>query len=203
MSRLLALAATLALAAPAVQAASVSALSTGLAGADTTITFAEGNLPNDTAVTTQFAAQGVTFSAGIRTAQTYIFSNIDNRAIVNFFPITAAFSLFFTQDVTDATFAMVTNPGTSQFTALLDGVIVETFTAATSTSQANTFYGFTGIVFDEIAIVAGGSNNAMAMDNLSFNVAPPPPPAVPLPASSLLLIGGMGALVAMRRKRSA
>ena len=180
------------------QAATVTYQTSGLVDPDTLITFDEGNLANGTFVTNQF--EGVSFSAGIRiNTVAYPFPNVPGRNLRNFFPIADTFSIFFDADVTDATFSMITNTGISSFTALLDGVEVETFRAFTTLYSPANYFGFGGILFDEIRVAVGGSNSAMLIDNLAYNLETPP--AVPLPASLPLMLGGLLAFGLMRRRR--
>ncbi len=186
------------------QAASVISATVGLSGADTQLNFGEVAIANNTAVTTQFLGSGVTFSNGIRyNPQTTNFANISGDRLGNFSPVSANFSMFFVDDVADATFSMVTNPTNTTFTALLNGVIVESFNTATTFSSASNFYGFTGIVFDQITVSVGGNSGAMLLDNLAFNAAPPPPPAVvPLPASGMMLLFALGGIGLYGRRRA-
>src|SRR5262249_54043110 len=66
-------------------------------------------------------------------------------------PKTNPFSIFFTSDVSAAAVAAQAGYPVTRFTALLDGVDVESFTAASDMGgNAGPFYGFTGIVFNEI-----------------------------------------------------
>ena len=64
------------------------------------------------------------------------------------------FSIFFTSEVSAAAVAALAGDPATRFTALLDGVVVESFTADSSFARydAAPFYGFTGIVFNEIRI---------------------------------------------------
>ena len=182
----------------AAHAATVRNQTSGLTDPDVLLTFDEGTLANGTSVTNQF--DGVSFSAGIQiNTVSYPFPNVPGRNLRNFFPITSTFSVFFDNNVTDATFSMITNTGISSFTALLDGAEVETFWAFATLYSASNFFGFTGILFDEIRVAAGGSNSAMLIDNLAYNVDVPP--AVPVPASLPLMLGGLAAFVLVRARR--
>jgi hypothetical protein len=103
------------------------------------------------------------------------------------------FSIQFLQQQTAAAFAMLTNPGTSTFTALLNGVAVESFSDTTNFNVTTNFYGFTNILFNEIKITAGGFNSVALIDNLQFN--PAATTSVPTPALLPGLIGlGLGVL---------
>lgn len=182
----------------AAQAATVTYQTSGLANPDALITFDEGALADGTPVTNQF--DGVSFSSGLQiNTVNYPFPNVPARNLRNFSPIAGTFSILFDDDVTDATFSMITNFGISSFTAVLDGVEVETFRALTTLYSPANYFGFTGIVFDEIRVAAGGSNSAMLIDNLAYNWETPP--AVPVPASLPLMLGGLIVFGVMRARR--
>lgn len=167
----------------------------GLASPGHLITFSEIVLPEESPVTNQYAGLGVTFSPGLFYNTQPIFFPTESLANFGSNETNNPASLLFSQDLMAVAFAMQTNTGTSTFTALLDGVEVESFTAGTTlsilpdTSQASNFYGFTNIVFDEVRIL---SNTAFfQIDNLQFT-------AVPEPASLVLL--GLGALGLLGRR---
>ncbi len=84
--------------------------------------------------------------------------------------------IFFNSVQTNADVAVITNPGTSLFEALLNGAVVDSFSAGTSTTMTSDFYGFSGESFNQIEIFAGGSNNAIEIDNIQFNAASVPEP---------------------------
>ncbi len=171
---------------------------TGLASPATTITFSEFVFAPGTPLTTQYSSLGVTFSNVFYNVAPINATGITPPLANNFAalggPFLNPFSLMFTVPQTSAAFGFLTNPGTSTFTALLNGGVVETFTAPTS--LAGGFFGFTGIAFNEIRVSAGGVNGAAAFDNVQL--APVPEPA------TLLLLGtglaGVGAAVRKRRK---
>ena len=162
----------------------------GLQNPQSSITFNEVVLPHYAPVTTEYGAYGVTFSPSLYYCQSCgPYPNFSGNSLLNR-GLVPSFSIHFTQDQTAAAFAMVTNPGTSVFTALLDGNVVEQFSAFTAAGPANTnnYYGFSNILFDEIRIDPGGYLNAMVLDNLEFSPAPAP---VPEPGSLLLLGSGL------------
>jgi hypothetical protein len=74
--------------------------------------------------------------------------------------------------VTRTTHLTNASPPNSTFTALLGGTPVDSFSAPTSLSQ--NWFGFTGLLFDQVQITGGGSNGAFLMDNLELNSVPEP-----------------------------
>jgi len=178
--------------------------STGLTAPVTTITFSEVPIANGAVVTDQFAALGATFGSLSSTAGLYFNNGGGNpgAGLQNFFPDSYnPFSIKFSGTVTEAAFRMVTNGYTDKFTALLGGVVVESFTAPTGNWR---YYGFTGIAFDELQVEIGfgstASNKHMRLDNLQIGAVS----AVPVPAGGLLLLSGLvGAAAFKRRKKRA
>lgn len=179
---------------------------TGIANPTETITFDEHILPSDSILSTQYSDLGVTFSNGFKydPQEGSGFPHIDNSNAGNFLPIVNPVSIFFNQDETGAAFALVTNPGNSTITALENGVVVDSATVATDTSQQNNFFGFTGETFNQIEINAGGINNAFLIDNLQLGA--PAAAAAPAPSSLILLgVGFVGLLgcAGLRRRLAA
>ena len=90
---------------------------------------------------------------------------------------------------------------TTTFSAFLNGQLVESFNAITTGDHRQIgYYGFFGIIFDEIQLSM--SHVDFGIDEIQYSNAPPPVPlsaALPLFVSAL---GGMG-LMAWRRKRKA
>ena len=129
----------------------------GIASPATTVTFSEVAVVNGTVVTNQFSSLGVTFGSLSATEGLYFSASAGSpgAGLQNFFPDSYnPFVISFDTVVSEAAFEMVTNGTTDTFTALLNGVVVET--ASTVTGAAFSFYGFTGIVFDEIRVGIGG-----------------------------------------------
>ena len=180
--------------------------STGILNPATTITFSEIPLADSTPLINQYSSLGVTFTNLFYSTANYSFPNIKSPQATNF-PSSAniisnPFLISFSQLQSQAAFSIVTNPGSSNFEALLNNTVVDSFTSATDTSNANNFYGFTGVTFDAIRISAGGSNQAAAIDNIQFNSAVTST-AVPEPFTIIgTLIGGTTAL-RMRKKLKA
>jgi hypothetical protein len=175
--------------------------STGLASPALTITFSEHVFASGTSITNQYQDLGVTFSPNLYYApQTGGFPHIDNQNLGNFSPSISPFTIQFTHDLTSAAFAMATNPGTSTFKALENGVVVDSFSTTTDVSNTNNFYGFTGETFNAIQVTVGGLSMAMLLDNLQLGtqaIATPEPSTIALAASCL----PVGLAVWMRRRR--
>ena len=161
-------------------------IGSGLSSPTRTITFSEVRVPTGTVVTTQFAPSGVTFGSRSSTEGLYLTTaGHPGQGLQNYFPDTYnPFAIKFAQPVTAAAFEMVTNGHTDTFTALLRGVVVESFTHKTG---GWAFYGFTGIVFDEIRVHVGQgqhTNDHMRLDNVQIGAA------APAPTASLIVDGG-------------
>ncbi|OAN70839.1 hypothetical protein A8B78_20585 [Jannaschia sp. EhC01] len=192
-----------ALGATAANATTIVAASAGLTAPETIIGFDEVALTTGNTVTDQFAPFGVTFDPGV----TY-FSSVSTRpnfsgpAVLEFG--TVDISIMFSERVSAMSAAMTANFGSMTLTALLNGVVVESFTHSFPLASVvpvgtnpNNFFGFSGIVFDEVVLSPNGSTT-VAMDNLAFTLAP-----VPLPASLPLLLAGLCGLGLMARRRRA
>lgn len=140
----------------------------GLSAPDQTLTFSEVAVAANAPVTTQFAGFGVTFSGGWD-MDTGVFPNISGPALNNFPPGNSPIFIEFALPQSAVAFAMVTNAGTSTFSALLGGVggtVVESFSAPTELFNPINFFGFSNILFDTIRLEPGGFNNALLIDNL-------------------------------------
>jgi len=172
------------------QAVPINGTSTGLTTPDVLIDFEAGALTGGTVVTTQFS--GVTFGTNYNLFTGGAAPNISGRFLGDV-GSTGPGSIFFDNDVTEAGFFFRTNPTTTTFTALFNGGIVESFAASTDLSSSSNFYGFSGIVFDEIQIsIASGGYN---LDSLQFSQAIPEP-------GSLAVFGlGLIGLGALRRRK--
>jgi len=176
----------------------------GLAVPHSTITFDEIVLPYQSAVTNQYAGLGLTISPNLYyDSQSYpmSFPGIAGHYLGNNGgDLINPFSLLFGGDISAVAFGIATNPGRAQFEALNDGVVVETFLAGTSyDGSTNSYFGFTGITFDEVRVTMGGDGQ-MLIDNVQFAAA-----AVPEPETYAMMLAGLSLLgfVARRRKQQA
>jgi hypothetical protein len=179
---------------------------TGLASPDVTITFSEHVFATETVITNQYADLGVEFDAGMYYNvqpdffPTHSLANFSLEGGQPFHPV----SIRFGTPVTAAALALQSNPGTTTFTALLNGVIVESFATGTTLSflpdlsHASDFYGFSGILFDELTISNDFESEfgIFQIDNVQYT-------AVPEPTALLLLGAGLATLAARRSRRTA
>jgi hypothetical protein len=178
---------------------------TGIASPAEIITFSEHVLPTNTPLTNQYSDLGVTFSGLVYNPQPFTAPNTVSPQAGDFNLTTGVttnpFSIFFNTPQTNADLVVLTNSGTSTFTALLNGVVVATSTAPTDTTLTNDFYGFSGVSFNQILITAGGGNGASLIDNIQLGTVA----AVPEPGS-IALLAGMGlsgaGFLARRRKQA-
>lgn len=169
---------------------------TGLAAPVRTVTFSEVSLADTAPVSNEFAALGVIFSPSLfyRTGDNPDWPNISGPNIRSGDPIVNTFSLNFDQPVTAAAFAAIANPpAPTTFTARLNGVTVELFDTEVRIDNPNSFFGFEGIVFDEIQVAYSGETR-IRLDNLQFGSVVPEPATL-----SLCLLGCWG--MAWRRRQ--
>jgi hypothetical protein len=178
-----------------IQAAPAKALfiqnTSGLANPAQTITFNEIPVSQGTPVSNAYSSLGVTFGASLLyDTGNYSIPNVAPAQLVNFGTGNPLINIFFNTAQNQAGFTAATNGGTSTFAAYLSNTLVETVDVATDSARLDNFYGFTGITFDEIRVFAGGTGNAIVIDNLQFGTATPVPfgftPIPGLAASGLL-----------------
>ena len=183
-----------------------------IASPDVSIDFGNDSFPNGTTITNQYS--GVTFGSG------YVYADTPNTdPSVTFGVLVNAGStylggggtslnpgsLYFGNGVTDAVFSFRGPTGMTTFYALLNGIVLEQFSAPIDfgVGASGRFYGFVNLLlFDEIQISMAPGNREFSFDNLQFNNAPS---AVPLPAALPLFAAGLSAMGFMgwRRKRRA
>ncbi|MGM9480736.1 hypothetical protein ACS5PN_06055 [Roseateles sp. NT4] len=176
---------------------------TGLASPQQVVDFESVPLTGNQPVTQQFAALGLVFESAYANADMGSpFENISGNRIGNFqwgIPALETFAIHFAAPLSAAAWATGTSNGaTSYFEAYLHGQLVESATAPTSLSDPVNFYGFTGIVFDELRMRANGPiDRAFTIDNLQTVTAA----TVPEPTSFSLLLACLGALRLAGRPR--
>jgi hypothetical protein len=175
---------------PSVSIAASIENETGLASPDVAITFDEIVLLDGAPITNEYAALGITFSEGLlynpgTANMSDDIIGFEGRRLANFHPVTPVFSIFFEQTVIEAVVGILA-PDTASFKALLGGQVVESFQNSRP-SQAQGWYGFAGIAFDEIRIDAAGISGFALVDNVQFNV-------IPEPTTALLLASGLVAM---------
>jgi probable HAF family extracellular repeat protein len=164
---------------------------TGLAAPDVVIDFGVDLFPYATVITDQFAASGVTFGVEPGGNHSFAYSDGGNQLP----PVTDGYlynldfytaqpgPILFASDLPAAAFSWRTNPGTTTFSAYLNGALVESFTAATGPEDSTgRYYGFESIVFDEIRMtISAVPYLSFSLDNLQYTVIPEP--------STFLLLG--------------
>jgi hypothetical protein len=176
--------------------------SAGLTSPDRIITFSEIPLPEDTPVTNQFAALGLTLmpALGYNSQGPTTLPGISGNYLGNnsSLPFGNPFRLHFSAPVTSAVFGLATNPAITTFTAFLSGIEVESFVAATTFNEAEAYIGFADILFDEILISVGGGDGQALIDNVQYEFERVD--TVPEPPAGHLLALGIAAMVLRRKK---
>jgi hypothetical protein len=176
----------------------------GLANPQQVVDFESVPLGPNQAVTSQFAAFGLMFESAYANADLVSpFANISGNRIGNFqagVPALNSFAIHFAAPLMAAAWAHVTSNGTtSYFEAYLQGQLVDSANALTAMSDPVNFYGFTGIVFDELRMRASGPvDAAFIMDNLQTVAAT----TLPEPGSASLLLACLAALLMSARARA-
>jgi hypothetical protein len=184
---------------------------TGLENPTSVITLDEHVFPAGTLLVDQYADLGVIFSPnlvyGLPSDQ---FALIDGNLLRNFFPGfpidfnifegLEPFSLLFDTPQEAVAFALNATPGKATITALLEGSVVREYSVEVTELDPSFFYGFDGILFDEIRFDAPGTNGTILLDNIQFRAAAV---AVPEPATLTMLVVGLIGLGLMRRRHAA
>jgi len=198
-----------ALLATSASAAVINGEASGLANPDGFINFSEVDVGPGTIVTDQFAELGVSFDAGVSlVGQGTARPNFSGDFALNFGNVGGSFVIFdplqiiFSQTVSAASFATTNNNGNNTvFTAFLGDTSVASFNTdvarPTGPGNENNIYGFENLTFDRIEYDITSGNRTFGLDSISFNVA-----AVPLPAGLPLMLLGLGAFAALRRKKA-
>jgi hypothetical protein len=172
-------------------------------------------LPDHTAVTNQFQAQGVDFQSifynpvGANPGT----PNNSGNGVGDFFANGPALNPHYIEFVNPSTgllrtvgaadFSLASQPATATITALLggpSGTVVESFSPGTSITQTNNIFGFQGITFDTISIsitpnpTAPVQDHADLIDNIQFQLVPEPG------SFALLGLAGFAGLFFYRRR---
>ncbi len=186
MKTVLVLTAVITAAAASTAAASFINNATGITDPVRTITFDEHVLPRATQVTDQYADLGVRlrpylwYDVIINDLPNVNGHRVGNSAVGD---LQDPFRILFTEPRTSAAFGAQSNRSDLFFTALLNGVVVELGSARhDGVTDETSFYGFSGIVFDEILVhqqVLSGTAGVL-VDNIQLGPAFPAPGAAPL-----------------------
>ena len=179
------------------------ATQTGLASAEVSITFDEVVLPNSTVLSDEYAGLGITFSPGLlynpgTANMSDSILGLDGRRLANFYPVTSIFSIYFVDPVVEAVIGILA-PDITTFTAFHEGVEVEAFQNS-RLPQAQGFYGFTDITFDEIRVDAHSrvDEGRALIDNIQFTASRP----IPEPSGLTLFALGFALFSGRRGGRS-
>lgn len=156
----------------------------GLASPSNIVTFSEYSPYPNTTITTEYQPYGVTFVPYVKYASIYNQTSgtphIDPTACVANFvqygSVVPAFSIMFDRPVSAAAFAVLSQAGTFQVTALWAGIELpggpHTFTGGFGPDRTTNFVGLSGITFDELRISnIATSDGALVLDNLEFTPA--------------------------------
>ena len=153
-------------------------------------------------VTNQYDGFGVNFSDFFYNTQPVLFPT---ESLANFDSVfvtrntNGSASILFSRVLHAVAFALQGGPGDVTISALLNDNAVESFTreirqsVLPDTTQANNFYGFTNISFNEIKISPPDGFNLFQLDNLQFS-------RVPAPGTLALLGLGLAALFFGKRR---
>lgn len=176
---------------------------TGIAAPAVTITFDEYPLADQTPILTQYANLGISSTSNLYFHNFPFGSHVNgNTNVVGNFVwnlqtgqgYVSPFSLHFAVDQTAVGLAISGQATSAHFEALLNGVVVDSGIADIGFGPTvDDYYGFTGGVFDEIRISAGGSAIVADVDNIQLS-------AIPEPSTCSIALLGLLGLVAFRRK---
>jgi len=170
---------------------------TGISNPARTITFDEHVFPDRYLLTSEYQDLGVIFSTTLYyNSLPYPAPNQIPPQVENFNTLGGLinpFSIKFTIPQTSAAFSLITNETTTNFIALLNNVEVDSGSTTTSLFQANNFFGFAGIIFDEIKVFVTGNDGVAAIDNIQLS-------KVPEPITLLFLFSTLTGLVGLARK---
>lgn len=185
--------------------------STGISNPAAAVTFDDVVLPVNTALTNQYASQGVTFAGLFYDSRAGSspgpFPNVNGHYAGNFTNsgTNQTFTITLTTTQTSAAFALsAIQSGDITFTALLDGTAVETATAFADSSSATNFYGFTGTAFNAIQVDTGTTvilneprTRQVVIDNIQLGTENTVTP-VPAPSGVVLMGSGLAGLLGFR-----
>src|SRR5882757_4055305 len=134
----------------------------GLVSPSNIVTFSEYSPYPNTTIATEYQPYGVTFVPYVKYAsiydQTFGTPHIDLTACVANFvqygSVVPTFSIVFGRPVSAAAFAVLTQPGTFEVTALWAGIELpggpRTFTGGFGPDRTTNFVGLSGVTFDEL-----------------------------------------------------
>jgi hypothetical protein len=183
---------------------------TGLASPANTVTFTELTIADDTLLTNEYTPLGIKSFSGLYQVNVPFQLNPNiGPGIANNVAVPTAvfddFSFMFTGPQSAAAFALAQTTGNSTtVSAYLNNFLVESLIArpdpllSEGLDDPNNFFGFEGIVFDEIRLSTSnvGGSTGRGIDNIKFNPAQVLPDSVPGP----LPLIGVGVAFGMTRR---
>jgi hypothetical protein len=184
----------IALATPAFSAV-INSGASGLAAPERVVTFSEFTFAEDTPISTEFSSLGVTFSPSLY----YRITSAWETAGINGINLRSGniagdilvqdISIRLDTPVLGAAFASIASPfANATITARLGGVDVESFTTEINLNDTS-WYGFTGIALDEIAI-SYPEVTRIRIDNVQLGAVVPEPNTLILASLGGLLVPG-------------